>query len=1038
MKPLKLTINAFGPYAKPQEIDFTKMDSIYLITGPTGAGKTTIFDAISFALFGETSGSDREQKDLKSDFADGGEVTFVELEFLLHGEIYTIRREPTQTMKGRKTKRNHAVELHLPNEKLLNKVHEVQEKIEELLGLNVEQFRQIVMLPQGEFKKLIESSTEEKERIFRKIFSSKIYKDFQDKLKDKSILMRRELEKYRDRRITLLQKIESGDNLKLKSLVESENMNIQEILLEVKEILEEDKKTLKKLEDDKINKTKEIEDKLKRIEKYKELNNKIQRISDLKLSLESLLSKEEEILSYEKKSLMAKKANEAKLLEENLIGAKNFATRKLEEKLLAQSLIEEKEKTLRDLSKELTLQESKEDERKSLEKKLHSLESQVNVFKEYEEKSYRLQEEEKILKTIEDSLRENYKLKQEKEVNLVDIESFLNENKCVEVDILSLEGKVKEKKEDLNLLRDFYKKIEVLKMNIEKKEELSKEYSIISSNYLKKNNYYEEKSEEIKLESAGILAKALVEGEPCLVCGSIHHPNKARVSASTLSEKELKVLKDDLEKVKANKEELLKSVTAVKVKIDEMLKGVILEGFKKFLGVDDFSIEEIDILQGDITNKGGAIRSELEKDEKELADKNLLLKAKSLKVSDREKILLSIQDVDREIKSLEIKNREVFAKCETLRESKKSLEKSINGEVSSLKELEILIQNTKKSISAMEESLRRIREVERKATIELTSAIKNLENKLEELKEAEIQVKSREEIFYDKLNSLGFTYEVFKESLLDSKDIDVIDNNIKEYRDELLTSREQIKVLEEETLGKEKIDTEEFENEKSILQEKLKEIENEEKIVYSRCDNNSKIVKMVEELSSGIGSKEEKYSIISELSNIANGFNPKKITFERYVLAHHFGEILEAANIRFKAMTNERYYLERKVDITDARKSQGLDFDVYDNYTGKTRSIKSLSGGESFKASLALALGLSDVIGASSGGVRIDTMFIDEGFGTLDPESLEKAIETLLELGAVGKVVGVISHVSELSERIMSRIEVSKDKKGSNIATCES
>lgn len=1036
MKPLKLKLNAFGPYASCEEVDFNKMDSIYLITGPTGAGKTTIFDGISFALFGKTSGKERDMKDLKSDFAEGDMVTYVELEFLLHGETYTIRREPTQIMKGRKTKRNHSVELHLPGGKVITKVNEADEKIESLLGLNIEQFRQIVMLPQGEFKKLIESTTEEKELIFRKIFSSKIYKDFQDNLKDRAILMRRDLEKYRDKRVTLLKKIEPGENAVLSSLINCENINIKEIINEALIQIENDKKEYTSLENTKNEKSKEVEELTKCIENFNQLNIKIDKVVSLKESLNGLLKREEEISLKEKKSQSAKKAREAITYEKGFNESKLLHMKKEEETLLAKETLEKSVEVLN--NKKINLQEEEKNQVniKSLEKKLIGLEGSFERFKEYEEKSLSLIEEEKSLRKIEKDLDSYIKSREERNLKIQEIDSILLEKQSLEVDILTIEGSLKVKNEEIIALREVYRKIDLLNGEKDKHLTLSKEYSLISSNYLKKNAYYEEKSEEAKKEQAGILALSLKEGEPCLVCGSLHHPNKASLSSSMLSEKEIKSLKIEVEKIKEEKEELLKKVSSIKGKVEEMTKAVSHD-IKNVLDIDNFTVENIEDIKEKITNKGAILRDELESAKRLLNSKKEELESKNKSKTLREKLLIEAKEIEDKIKDVEIKSKEVFGRCEALKEAKLTLEKSLNGEIKSLKELENEINNTKKCIEVLEENLKKAREEEKEATMNVASFTKNLENKEKELKEAIIHREEKEKEFNNILEKLQFTYESYTESLLEVSEIEEIDNVVKEYRENILTSKQEIRILEEDIGDKEKIDIASIEEKKEVLKEVLKEIEKKEKITYSRNENNYKIISEVESLSRGIGDKEERYSIVSELSNTANGFNSKKITFERYVLAHHFSEILECANIRFKAMTNERYYLERKVDITDGRKGQGLDFDVYDNYTGKTRSIKSLSGGESFKASLALALGLSDVIQMSSGGVRIDAMFIDEGFGTLDPESLEKAIETLLELGGGGKTVGVISHVPELRERIASKIEVGKSKKGSCIKVLE-
>lgn len=1037
MKPLKLKINAFGPYANLEEIDFQKLDNIYLITGATGAGKTTIFDAISFALFGETSGKERDVKELKSDFSGESEISFVELEFLLHGNVYKIKREPSQMIKGRKTRRNSSIEFHVSDHKVITKIDEANKKVEELLGLNAEQFRQIVMLPQGEFKKLIEASTSEKEIIFRKIFSTNIYNDFQERLKLKASLMKKDLEKHIDRRNTLIKKIESGENEDLKILLESENINTKEIIEKSSYQIEVDKEKLEKLQNLRNIKSNELEELTKAIEKSKEINIKIENLSLLIKKLDGLLEKEDSIKKSEECISNAIKAKEVIIFEKNLKECETTSIKKQEEVVKSKESIKVLKENLEVKKTNLKNQEKREDEKKLLEKNINELSLRLEVVKEYEENIKDLNVEESLLKKAENNLNNIIKERENNALYLKEIEEFLKEKESLEVDILTLEGLYKENEDNIKLLRSFYSKIEDFKKDINLHKTLSEDYNKISKLYLEKANIFEEKNELLKKEQAGVLASLLEEGKPCIVCGSTHHPNKAIKSEALVSEDEIKLLQKDLDNIKLEKEDSLQKVSSISGKIEEMRNGSIKEGFEKFLNINSFSIEDIDDLQNKIKNKGKELALIIKSYSNDLVVKKKDLELKNNKKEEKEKVSFSLEKIDSNIKVLEEDVKKVFGKCEALKSVILNLEKTFNNKILSFKDIKENIDAIKQNILKIEKDILIARNEEKEATMNLTSEIKNLENKEVESKEAIVNEENKKKEFENVLNKYDFTYKLYKESILEDSEIKKIESEINTYKEEVLKYKQEIKILKEETKNKEKTDTSLIEDEKNKIKKDVLELEEEEKILYSKVNNNLKILNSVNELSGEIGSKEEEYSIVSELSNIANGNNSKKITFERHVLTYHFNEILEAANIRFKIMTNERYYLERKIEITDGRRGQGLDFDVYDNYTGKTRSIKSLSGGESFKAALALSLGLSDVIQSSSGGVRIDAMFIDEGFGTLDPESLEKAIETLLELGSGGKTVGVISHVPELRERISSKIEIGKSKKGSCIKVIE-
>lgn len=1039
MKPLKLRLNAFGPYSGYEEINFSKLDNIYLITGQTGAGKTTIFDGISFALFGRTSGSERDIKEIKSDFSDEGEVSYVELEFMLHNKIYKIRREPTQKIKGRKTKKEHNAELYLPNGKIISKITEIdgsKGKMQEILGLNVEQFRQIVMLPQGEFKKLIESSTDEKETIFRKIFSSKIYKDFQDNLKLKSSEARKDLEKYIDRRELLVKKINPGENEALKESIKSNNLNVNEILKETKYQIEKDESVYKLLQIEKGKFKDIIECLTNKIQTVKEVREKEKRLSIAKNEYNSLLAKESEYKSYKTKLENGIKAKDVLSYEKALIEADNLLKRREIEKNKAIENLNICEVEFNKKKEELKKEDVLNIEKESLKVRLLNLEELIDTFKEYESKKELFIYEKNTLKNLEENeilkISEKNKLEQE----IQEIDAVLENFEKVNIELITINNDIKKKKDEIEYLRDFYKKVDGLKDNIKVHINLSNKYNLISEKYLKINENYNLISEEMKKQQAGILARTLKEGEPCIVCGSTHHPKKAMLLDKNLTDDKVNRIKEELENIKDEKETAFQKVIHLNSKIEEIINSVIKEGIKKVLDINDFNKEDIENVQNEIIQKGKLLGKELLSLEENLKKKKCELENLKEKKNSKEEKLKLKGNIENELKVIENNIKESYAKYILLEQNILDLEKKYT-DIKSLKDLESLIDNIKNSIKKIDLEINNLVRQEKIASENLALARKNIENKEVEFKESLEFRNTKHREFLNILSKVKLTKDIYKESIISEEDIKVLEEKIKDYNDSVLRYKEEIKILTIDVENKEKINIDSLEKEKEENNNKLNVIEDEEKFLYARISNNIDILNSVEEISKNIGDKEENYKVISHISNLANGNNSKRVTFERYVLAHHFNEILKAANIRFRVMTNERYLLERKIEITDGRKGQGLDFNVYDNYTGKTRSIKSLSGGESFKASLSLALGLSDVIESNSGGVRIDAMFIDEGFGTLDPESLEKAIETILELSGEGKIIAIISHVPELKERIVSKIEVKKTKDGSRLNIVE-
>lgn len=894
MKPINIIISAFGPYKDKVIIDFTKLgeNGIFLITGDTGAGKTSIFDAISFAIFGEVSGSNRPIKSIRSDFADPETETFVELEFLHKNKIYKILRNPSYEKPKKKgdgfTKKTADASLEF-GDKVVNGIKNVDTKIEEILGINAKQFKQIAMLAQGEFLKILFAESKDRTEIFRKIFDTNIYnliaKKLKEKLKDNEENLKELKNTFTTNTANILWSAENKVDISAKDLNEVDIANVVEALkLEIKNNKAEDIK----LQEEILKKEQEINVDEENIKKQEELNIKIKNFNEL-------LKKQIEYKQQEKE------------IEE--LKTKISKNQKIKERIKPK---EEKVK-------------NQEEQIQRLEKDLENLNTKI-IDGQKKEKEHNTKVE------LVNKIGEIYK-------------EYCN---CVEI------------KDELLEKANRLKNIEKLEL---KKAEQVKEYTKIENEYKVMNVDYLEKEDEFFKEQAGILAEKLEANKPCPVCGSIEHPKIARKSVSVLTKQELDVLKKSLEN--KQKEKQLKQGECIKTNSQI---NTLVEEFKDDFN-EEFNLEKFKNLIRDEFNKN---KEKLEINEKMISEEynKLSLNTLVLKEFDFEKFK------DGVIEAINLEKNELI-KDKTIQEEK---------------------------------------------------------NK--QLLEGKIKLKEYNEEFSKELLNLGFkTKEEYKNLLIADKEIENFQKHVEQFNTNVTVNNTKILEIEKEVKDKQELDLTEA---KAKLIKVKNELDEERKVhiqAKGKLDNNTRIYNLLAENSKELKKKMKDFIIYDELSRTANGTLPgkKRIEFEQYVQATYFDMVILEANKRLAKMTENRYWLVRKEEPEKISDKVGLDLEVVDNYNGKKRDVKSLSGGEAFKAALSLALGLSDVIQSYSGGVVIDTLFIDEGFGSLDTESREQAINTLSLLIDNNKLIGIISHVTELKERIDKKIIVTKTNDGSKI-----
>ena len=891
MKPLHLIMSAFGPYKEKVEIDFTKLgnNGIFLITGDTGAGKTTIFDGISFALFGESSGTHRESNTFRSKFAKKETETYVTLTFSHRDKKYKITRNPSYTVpkkrgEGETIKPSDAILEY--NENIITGLKIVNEKVIEILGINANQFKQISMLAQGEFLKILFANSDERKTIFRKIFNTEIFDQITTKL----------YEKYKNNKDEI-------ENLKTEFITNSNNIIFKDetIYLDKNNITKElIIKTINKLNEEVINNNKinlEIEEKLK-------INQK------------ELREQEEKIKKIEENNQRIIEYNNLKE-EENKLKKKEFEIKS------KQDLVKNNHKILRIIKPiEINIEKLNKDLNEILIKIKEKENSIENICKTIVQIDIQEENLKKLKPTIDDYNNIKLKLNTNLELlkNVEDVLNYYNDKKSLD-------------------------------------EEYQKEYE----KYINLDKKYKEEEDKNFRNQAGIIAKKLKDKEPCPVCGSLNHPNIATTENDVLTKEELKKLKKENEEMSKKIDNIKQNITIIKSKIELFNKKINCQ-------------TEIEVIE--LKENLNNINIEIEETKEKL-------------INDFNQICSRLTPIKQNI--------DTFILVDFIEEFHQKNDK-IKEELQSNKNLLNEYQQTKI----------------------------NLEEKL----------KKENQNLIESINDLGYkTKEEYSNNILSEKEMLEIDNEIKQYETELTTNKtkiEQIKIL---LTNKEITDLEEEYIKLNDIISKIELIKIEMQNNYSVYSNNLKIQSKLEKTSKKLIEYMNKFTVYEDLYKLSSGTisGKRRVSFEQYVQATYFDMVLFEANIRFNNMTDGRFKLLRKETADSLNAKFALDLDVYDEYNGSRRDVKSLSGGESFKASLSLALGLSDVIQNYSGGVVIDTLFIDEGFGSLDQESREQAINTLNLISNNNKLIGIISHVSELKDRIDKKIIVSKNKEESEI-----
>jgi len=914
MRPLKLTIAGFGPYAGVQELDFEQLgrSGLYLITGDTGAGKTTIFDAITFALFGTASGTSREAGMLRSKYAKPDQPTYVELTFSYNGKEYTVRRNPEyERAKARSTgttKQLADAQLTYPDGRVITRVREVDRAVSSIIALNREQFAQVAMISQGDFRKLLQADTRERQRIFRDIFSTGLYVTLQEELKSRTSQLLKEREHAGASIRQYVDGIVCGeDSLFVPDVKKARagEMPVEAVAALIEHLLKEDTKT-------------------------------------------------QEALGGQLSLVQAR-------IEQTAAQLAGASARQTAQKALAENERAEIQASAQMESVQAALARAQEtiDEQEQLRAQIAGLELLLPTYDELEVRTAEIGRKEK---QQEACLRRLEAARESSTLLTGQIEALKAERKELE-----RVGEEKERilagkkalEEQRAKLRELYTALDRLDRQKQALEEKKAQYAAAQEKSQRLRRIYDEMNRAFLDEQAGVMAASLAPGMPCPVCGSTEHPHPAMLSDHAPTEADVKKAKRESETAQAETEAASRAAGAQ--------RGVVEtaeESLRRELDAQGIALDQA---QDVVRSRGMALKGEIQK-----------LEAQLCSAEQKEKRLAQLDGL--------IPQREAALAA-------------ANGETAGANE----------QIAALAASV-----------LELSRQIAGIREKLPHADKREAQAQQAQ---------LKGRLQALQDAMKAAQDADSA------CRERLSAIRAAMAQLRRQLEEGEDADIAALEKAKEELDRTRNSLLGRQREIHARLTANASAQRSIAEKAKLLSGLDERYAWMKALSETANGSiaGKDKVMLETYIQTTYFDRILERANLRLRKMSGGQYDLKRRRSAGNRMSQSGLELDIIDHINTTERSVNTLSGGEAFLASLALALGLSDEVQAST-GIRLDTLFVDEGFGSLDSEALSKAYQALAGLTEGNRLVGIISHVTELKERIDKQIVVTKDRTGGSRA----
>jgi exonuclease SbcC len=870
-------MSAFGPYPGEEIIDFRNLNNknIFLITGPTGAGKTTIFDAISYVLFGEASGSSRDNDSLRSHFASQETITFVELEFELRGEIYIIKRSPKQETKksrgeGFRIKESDA-EITLPNGNIITKISNVDEKITNLLGINKNQFRQIVMLPQGEFRKLLEAESKEREVIFRKIFGTEAFQIIQQKLDNVQKDYYKKIKEGETKRSAHIKHIEAGEDEVLRRLINAEYLNIIEIANRTREIIFNDQEESRKL----IEAVKTIKHEQEKLQKNiiegNEVNKKLQDKENQTNAYELQLSKEKEYTEKRLKLEKSRKALQVKPVEEALKDRKeNVKLKENKYKEASQNLLKAEENMIL-WENRFKAEENKVEERKDIAQAISVLKDKEEKVKSYEAKSLGILNLKSELLNKKNTLDKfkNDIIKEKENLNRAN-EKILFIKSC-ETERAELYIIRDEKNSTIEKMRDLRNKTRQYLSNVKQHESEANKFKEFEKEYLNIKSRYEQMEDSFLKGQAGILAKSLKDGVGCPVCGSIHHPKPAEVLSDAPNEEALKLEKLSFDRIREERNEKLQGLSKLKGIIEESLKELeaAKNNLKPVLGECIAVMSDGEVLNF-INDKGPKLKAELDEIEAKIQKLNEEIEKKVSVESYLVKYQNDLETKEKLIPKLELDYTECYGKVMSEEEQLRSTEQEIPEETRSTDKLLEKIRELEKKLSILERAFENaLKEINDAKNLYAASKADE-EAKLGSLTEMQAEMELWSNNLNKKIIDCGFKdYEDYIPFVTTEEEIEELEKDISNYYSKLQSLKDGLIKIKKDTEGLDRVSTEVFSRQLEELRFTEESLSQREKVIYSRIKNNTNVLNEIEYINNEIKEDEKKYTMVSDIAKMS-------------------------------------------------------------------------------------------------------------------------------------------------------------------------
>lgn len=1010
MKPLILDMHAFGAYAGKQHLDFNDLKGrkFFLIHGATGAGKTTILDAICYALYGNAASDLREAKALRSDHASADLLTSVTFIFSLADDVYKVCRSPRQLRQKKRGGEGFTEQqpeatlwrLESGTEVLLEAKYEnVTRKITDLLGFQCHQFRQVVLLPQGEFRKLLVAKSDERQQIMQTLFKTELYERIEEYLKKKA----------KDK----LAEIKSVYEQKSWHLVESGLDSLPQLTEAVADLT----KAVAISKDNLAAVQKRYQQVQQQLNRAKEIERQFTEYEVAQRSLQLQEAKKPQIVEISQQLDLLEKA--AKLTEaEKNVKRLQFEVQKLQEQEFSQKNIVVKEQEA------CRVAEAKFKEASNKEAECQQLESELAQITQYQEQSRLLQKA-----TSEVQHKQDEVVKAKQQVILIDQKMVKLQDRIVEMTSfqqktfssattmnnyklqLEVAEKIINKRQQFNKLKaDELKLAKRVQIDTQELENINKQRIILQRELENAQHLF-------KIGQAGILAQNLRDQMPCPVCGSTEHPKLAQMLAALPTEATLEALQVQLAKLDKQRDIMMQDLSAKKNQVAMLaqqetdLRAELGDATQISLSTLQEQVVQLakDYEQSKTAAANLAIIEQKLADSKQSEQRGLIVQKAAQE---------DYQRVLNELAALQA----VVAEREQLLPDEYRINGTLNKRMMELKN----------RVSVLKAELKNSQQIWQSQKEHVAASLAALTNTQKNMHMAEQSFLQEKFNFYNNVKVAGFAdFADYVRLQPDIASIEAVRKSLQSFSKDLAIAQERWQRASKAVAGLAKPDLNVLEQQYDDVSKLQQEAIADNTRLQLALSKQQHSLQKITTLEAKLMKMQTENGVLAKLYQVTRGDNKYSMNLQRFVLASLLERVTEAANIMLKTMSKSRYLLRRTNDVARKGSASGLDLEVFDNNTGVARGVATLSGGETFLASLALALGLADVVQQYAGGIRLDTIFVDEGFGTLDPESLDMALNTLISLQNSGRLVGIISHVPELQERIDARLEVKVGKRGS-------